>query len=513
MELVKKNMQLCCVKNDYIKMRTVDEDMNVPDAKGDIQKLICASNEAVIENMKTLDRKEYVKGYLAFDVLYICGENGSLEHLEGRLPIEEMFELGDAAGVQGVKASIEIEDFTVKVINSRKINIKALLKMNCRSDEVQEDEIVLSASGDNIYTRKECITFAQLKADGEDTYRVKEDIGLPKNKPNIQRLIWKDVRIKSREARLLDEHIYIKGEIGIFIIYLADENNVVQCYETSIPFEGKLEAGGIDEEMFSVIPMRLQEVSVLVKPDYDGEDRVIALEGIIKLDIKAYSEEESEVILDMYSTRAHVDIKSEEKTYNQIVMKNAVKSRGYSKFKIDDTMEKPLQICYAYGEPVLEEVKKDKNSITIEGCVKANVIYISSDDLNPIASLDCNVPFGQVINFDEEIEEPEYSVSLNVDQINASLIGQEEAEVRTVVGIEILLMKVNKENFITDAVQREMTSAELSEFPGIIGYIAANEESLWDIAKRYKSTVEELQRINKMTTDRVKKGDKVLITR
>jgi LysM repeat protein len=58
-----------------------------------------------------------------------------------------------------------------------------------------------------------------------------------------------------------------------------------------------------------------------------------------------------------------------------------------------------------------------------------------------------------------------------------------------------------------------MTSAELSEFPGIIGYIAANEESLWDIAKRYKSTVEELQRINKMTTDRVKKGDKVLITR
>lgn len=513
MELVKKNIRLGCIRNDYNKMKTLDEDMNVPDAKSDIQKIICASNEAVIENMKGADKKEIVKGYLEFDVLYVGGENGNLEHIEGKFPIEEIFELDSDMCAQTMKANICVEDFTVKVINSRKINIKALLKISCCCDEMLESEIIAKVSGDNIYTRSENIIFAQIKSDGEDTYRIKEEVTLPKNKPNVVKVIWKDVRMKSREVKLLDDCIYIKGEIGIFMMYQSEENEVMQCYETAIPFEGKIESSGIDAEMFSVIPLKLQEVSLVVKPDYDGEDRVIAVEGIIKLDIKAYSEEESEVVLDMYSTKAHMDLACEEKTYNQIAMKNSVKSRGYGKYKIDATMEKPLQICYSFGDAIVENVTVDKNLITIEGCVKVNVIYVSSDDSSPMASFSCSVPFSQVINFDEEINNLEYALSVNVDQVNATLIGQEEIEVRTVVGIEILIMKVNKERFIIDAKENEMSSAELADFPGIIGYIAPNEETLWDIAKRYKTTVEELQSTNKITSDCIMPGDKIVITR
>lgn len=514
MELIKKNVRLSCVEKNVKKMKTMDEDMNVPELKGDINKIICSTHEAVIENMKASDRKEALKGYVEFDILYLNSENGKLEHLEGKYPFEETFEMEEGVFAGNVRGRVEIEDFTVKIINSRKVNIKSLLAISCFGDEINEEEIVIDVGDEDILVNKENMVFSQIKADGEDTFRIKEDIELPKNKPNVLNVIWSDMRLKSRETRLLDDGVYIKGDIGIFIIYTPDnDDEMTQWYETAVPFEGKIEVNGVSEEMFSIVPLRLQETSVTIKPDYDGEERVISAEGIIKVEIKAYSEEETPVVWDMYSTTSHVDMKSSDKRFQQMVMKNCLKARGYNKYKISETDEKPLQICYAYGEAHLERVLMSDEGMMVEGFVDVTVVYISTDDEGPMASFSCQVPFSQEIGMDEKILEPDYSINLCVDQINASMISGDEIEVRVFVGIEVLMMKVMTRRFITQAEKVLMTDKELASFPGIIGYIASNEETLWDIAKRYKTTVEKIRSVNKISGDCVKRGDKLLITR
>ncbi|MDD6573407.1 MAG: DUF3794 domain-containing protein [Thermoflexaceae bacterium] len=513
MELVKKSVRLNCSEKSMKKFKTVDEDMNVPEMKGDINKIICSTHEAVIENMKASDRKEAVRGYVEFDILYLNSDNGGLEHLEGKYPFEETFELEDEKSQVNFRGKAEIEDFSVKIINSRKINIKSLIAISCFGDEISDDEIVTDVTDGNVLVRKENMVFSQIKADGEDTFRIKEDIELPKNKPNVRNLIWSDMRLKSRETRLLDDGLYIKGDIGIFIIYTPDNDDITQWYETAVPFEGKVELSGVSEEMFSMIPLRLQETSVLIKADYDGEERVIGAEGIIKIDIKAYSEEEMPVVWDMYSTANHVDVKSCDKNFQQMIMKNSLKARGYNKYKISDADEKPLQICYAYGDAHLENAAVTEDGMKIEGFVDVTVIYISADDNGPMASFQCQVPFLQEMSMEKQAGTPEYAINLCVDQINASMISGDEVEVRVFVGIEILMMRVMSQKFITEADMTPMTSKELSSFPGIIGYIVSNEETLWDIAKRYKTTVEKIRGVNKITVDNVKRGDKLLITR
>ncbi len=514
MELVKKSVHLNCVQKTVKKMKTLDEDMNVPELKKDINKIICCTHEAVIEGMKAAEKKESVKGYISFDILYLNSENGGLEHLEGKFPFEESFEFSDGEDFTNLKAKTAIEDFAVKIINSRKINIKTLFSVECLGDETGEDEIVVDVKDDNVLVQKENMVFSQIKANGEDTFRIKEDIELPKNKPNVQNLIFSDMRLKSRESRLMDDGVYIKGDIGIFVIYQPEgEGEVTQWYETAIPFEGKIEARGVREEMFSMIPLSLEETVVTMKPDYDGEERVICAEGIIRLDIRAFSEEETPVVWDMYSTGHHVDIKSCEKNYQQLVMKNSLKARGYHKYKIGETEEKPLQICYAYGEAHTEQVEMENGGMTVDGLVDVTVIYVSVNDENPMASFTCQVPFSQPIAIEERVKDSEYLLNVCVDQINASMIGGDEIEVRAFVGIEVLVMNVMAQKFVESVEMKPMTSKELSAFPGMIGYIAQGEETLWDIAKRYKTTVEKLKNINKITTDTVRRGDKILIAR
>lgn len=512
MELVKKSVRLSCMEHKMGKEKTYDEDMNVPDSKGDISKIICSTYDAVTENARMADGKGLVKGLVNYDILYLNGDNEGLEHLEGSYPFEESFEL---EGIQPdyLKAKADIEDFTVKVINSRKVNIKSLMKIGCIGDVINEEAILTDVSDEEMLLRSENISFAQIKADCEDNYRIKEEVALPKNKPNVRNIIWKDVRLKSREVRLLDDCVFLKGDVGIFVVYAPDDDSVLQWYETSFPFEGRVDVSGVNQEMLGFVSLNLCETSLAVKPDYDGEERILLLEGIVKLAIKAYSEEEMPVVCDMYSTTNNVELVCADKIYQQMVIKNSLKGRGYNKYKISDMEDKPLQICYAYGTPHLESTKMKDGELVIEGYVDTCVVYVCADNSVPISAFKCQVPFSQAVAVDANVGTPEFMVDVCVDQINASMIGGDEIEVRVFVGLEVLVMNVITEKFIEEASKTPMTTKELSEFPGIVGYIATKNESLWDVAKRYKTTEEKLKSVNKLSDDNVRKGNKLIVTR
>ena len=47
--------------------------------------------------------------------------------------------------------------------------------------------------------------------------------------------------------------------------------------------------------------------------------------------------------------------------------------------------------------------------------------------------------------------------------------------------------------------------------PGIIGYIVQDGDDLWELAKRYSTTMEGIMEVNQMENSDLKSGDKILI--
>ena len=52
---------------------------------------------------------------------------------------------------------------------------------------------------------------------------------------------------------------------------------------------------------------------------------------------------------------------------------------------------------------------------------------------------------------------------------------------------------------------------EAEKGPGIIGYIVQEGDELWDLAKRYSTTVEGIKEVNELESDEIKAGKKILI--
>ena len=63
---------------------------------------------------------------------------------------------------------------------------------------------------------------------------------------------------------------------------------------------------------------------------------------------------------------------------------------------------------------------------------------------------------------------------------------------------------------LTAAIAQQSTE-ELENRPGIVGYFVKNGDTLWNLAKKYNTTVENIKEVNHMEKEDVNKGDKILI--
>ena len=139
MELRKKNLHMMQKKSEAQNQITFDEDYNVPDQKADIGQIIQKKGEVEIEQVQVSEGKAVIQGQLIFRLLYVADNPGkTVSSLEGKLPIEETLHLDKVQSGDKVCLKWEIEDLTIHLINSRKLNVKAIVEFLAVVDEEKQ---------------------------------------------------------------------------------------------------------------------------------------------------------------------------------------------------------------------------------------------------------------------------------------------------------------------------------------------------------------------------------------
>ena len=52
---------------------------------------------------------------------------------------------------------------------------------------------------------------------------------------------------------------------------------------------------------------------------------------------------------------------------------------------------------------------------------------------------------------------------------------------------------------------------KFNDMPGLAGFIAGPDDTLWDIAKEYNTTLESIMELNGLTSSQRHKGDRLLL--
>ena len=528
MELIKKQIHMNQFKGTVTTQITLDDDFIVPDTMDDMAQVMLDTGEIQIESVKNQGEKVAVKGKLEFQVLY-RKEGGGLQTLGGSIPFDETINAPDLEEKDYVGLNWMLEDLNAEMINSRKLGVQAIITLQVRIETLRDVEAAVDVDMGNggfaaqtpgetagpaqIETLKRTVNVAAIAVRRKDTYRMKEEISLTGGKPNIGRLLWREMKLRDVTTKPLDGKLHIDGDLNVFAIYQAeDENMPMQWLEETLPFSGDLDLSDAVEEMVPMVTVRLAHKDLEPKPDYDGEMRELDVDAVLELDIKLYQEQDVELLSDMYSNNREIELTQTEACFDQILTRNVCKSKVAEKLSLPQA-ERILQICHNEGTIKLDEVEIGDDCLEIDGVLEVTLLYLTSDDTSPVQSSVEQVPFHCVAEARGIREDSVYQLDAGLEQLSAVMMGGDMVEVKAVIALDFLVLQPVCEPVITGAAIHPMDLQKLQELPGIVGYIVQPGDSLWEIAKKFHTTVGNIISTNELADDQVKPGQRLLLVK
>lgn len=514
MELLKRNIHMDRIRVQALTQFTLEDDVNIPENKPDVSGLNLEKGELVIDEIKPSADSVTVRGRLCYVVLYhTMEEGGNLVVLEGKLPFEEKLIMQGTVPTDTVEVEGEVEDITITMINSRKLNIQSLVTMTARVEELYDEEAPIAVHGDEkVEYRRMPLNLAQIAICKNDIFRLKEEVTLPSNYPNIFQILWNNISLGDVEFKIMEEKITISGDIHLFILYEGEgEDHPCRCFETTLPFSGVLECHGCREGMLPDIRYQLGQQELAVRPDFDGEERNIGLDLVLDIVIRIYEEENLEIISDIYGVSKEIQTQTHKADLRRLLSKVTGKTKVTDHVHVNGSTV--LQLLHSEGTVALEQQSTVENGILLQGSVQVKVMYITGEDDSPYGSTQAQIPYQYTLEVPDIAPEDMGKVRAEVEQIQVTMLDGEEMDVKAILNFSTVVFKSIPMELITGISVSELDNNKMSGLPGMVIYMVKEGDNLWNIGKKYYVPVDSLRELNGLDGDELKAGQKLLIVK
>lgn len=516
MELIKKNIHMDRVRADAVSQITLEDDMNIPENKPDVSTLNLEKGNVIIEEVRPGNGMVMVKGMLSFALLYHTMEAGSsLVALEGRIFFEEKINMQGVTPSDTVEIEGEVEDLTVGLINSRKLSIQSLITLHAQVEEIYDEEAPIGIHGSEaVEYRRLPMTLAQIAISKNDIFRIREEMTLPANYPNLFQILWNNISLGDVEFKVLEEKITVQGDVHLFLLYEGEgENHPIRSFETTLPFSGVLECHGCREGMLPDIRYRLGQQELTIRPDFDGEERAVGMELVLDISIRVYEEEETEILADIYGVSKEVHATTHKANLRRILSKVTGKTKVTDHIRIDGANAGILQLLHSEGQVALDHQEVVENGILLQGSLFVKVMYITGNDEAPYACTRAVIPYQYTLEVPGISAEDLGKVQGCVELLQVSMLDGEEMDVKAILSFATTVFQNVPVELIGQITVSEPDHEKLGALPGMVVYMVKEGDNLWNIGKKYYIPVNRLREMNDLDSDELQIGQKLLIVK
>jgi len=516
MELERRYVTLNHRRGRAVSQITLEEDMNVPDQKPDIFRMIHRQGEFRPDEVKGEAGKVKVRGIFLYRILYIGdGQDRMPEVLEGSIPVDETIFLNELEEGDILDFGWELEDLHTSAIHSRKANVKCVLALNVEAMKEQPVPLVNSRpEEEDLYVRTCPVQLQQEIIHKKDTLRIKEELNLPPGRPNIRRILWKEMRLQGTEVRQEEGRLLVKGELLVFFLYeCEDEPGRLQWLEQGIPFHQEVECEESHTDLIGKTEVTLLRGELELQADYDGEPRMVRIDAVLDLVFRYFEDLASDVLCDAYSLTREVLPQKREYEWNYVCNISDSRARAGGRMKLGEADPKVLQVLHAGAQVHLDHTERTEQGVLAQGTVELRVLYAASDDSQPLACAVHSFPFEHIIEQQDPKENCEWQVFVCLDQLTVTMLDAQELEMKAVLQMQMLFHEPVHLELVDDLQEKPLDMDRIRRMPGMVIHIVQPGETLWDISKTYATTCEAVMELNELKEENLKIGQKVLLVK
>ena len=462
----------------------VEGDSIIPDIKPDIINAISTSGIVCIYKKEINEGKVRLDGSVDTYVMYLAdSDENSVRSINVNLDFTQVIDIQNAMPDMDLETNAKLKNIECKVINGRKVSIKASIEIGVKVTSKEDIDIISSVNSKGMQTLNKSIDINSVVGRGSTKVYAKDTLIID-NIDNLSEIMKAELNITNRDIKISYNKVLAKSELNVKIMYLTDDNRI-NSVESTIPVMGFIDIENVTEE--NICNTQYEIKNVVIKPN-NTEEHSIYVEAEIEICCEIFKNQEINVIQDLYNPNTNVvftqkqiqvmqKVETMQSTYS-IKEKQVVPEIGANKiYDVETGIELTKQTCL-------------NDKILYEGEMKLNYLF---DSGNGVDTKQTSIPFNFSVDFMGVSQNSIVETNMEILMQDFVVTGDGSVEVKVDILFNISLSKSTEINVIDDIKEEENRNVNSCS---LVIYYVKEGDTLWKIAKRFRSTVEEIARIN-----------------
>ena len=492
LEFEKNNIRCLRYVLREVKDHEETQELRLEDGMPDIGAVLCCWGQVVVRGKEWRSSGININGGINAWVLYKPEDGDSVYCAETWIPYQFKCDFEENERDGGIVIQPLLRSIDARMISSRKMLIRADISALCEA--MVDTEIAYYKPAilpEDIMLLQETFNPLLPKETNEKAFMIDDTVSLPIPLERIQKIIYFQLVPSVTEYKVMGDKIIFRGQSKLHVLYM-DLDGRLLTWDEEIPFSQFAELGR--EYSDSAIANVIMAVT---SAELDRGDVNYRLRAGLTGQYVVYDEEKVTVVKDAYSPKNLVKVHTDPLTLPSIL--DVRQNKISADCKLSDEYADVVDVVLYPEHPC---VYRDDDTVMMEYSGAFHALCQSID--GELGS--------QILQFNTKIDETADMLAKPMTVISNASVPQIMTSGST------LLLSANLDAmcmWTTGRAVNMITALEIGdaiesagERPGVI-LCRAGGATLWEIAKKYGSTVELIMQANKLQGEA--DGDRMLL--
>ena len=482
-------------------------DYSLPDYNGDVRRILFA--HAKVHRSGSFENKDSVdfSGIVAYDIVYADSEN-KINSVSFNSDYDFTVKC-DTDEFVSVNADISVADFSLRLLGPRKFSARATVVANavisCEKSLAPTGDVFDGADGVEVDVSQIQVCCFGHTAEQEREYA--EEIcrfdGAVLDEVNV---ILSDAECTIDSVTAEENGACVKGNVRVYALVQSTDGTIFTA-EKSIRIDEHVDFSERYEGMRLLPSVRVDSIRHNVNTDENG--CAVIANIILSIGVGFVGNQSVEVVTDAYSKTCEVENSYEDFRFREIVCVAVEKEDLTSAIDRESVeIENLRELLVLRADAVIEDCKMEEGMISVLGEIRYSGVASGTDSNGCIVyyPLKISTKFAKNAKFDCQNCDnlsPEIKI---ICRDAGAVFDEKEISLSCVADFEILVMRENSQCVLSASKAVEDSNYK-NDGTKITVYYPEHGERLFDIAKKFHTTVEKISADNQTAIRAMSGGD------
>lgn len=486
----------------------IDLDITLPDYCPDISRILKCQIIPQINQRQISGDRLNVEGTSLIRLLYVDESGCGVRNCELTSPFSVDFTLKTTVESPLIFTKTHVDFLNCRAVTKRRVDIHGAFTVTAKVMGQCRDHVMSGAEGCGVQTKMKSAQISTLVGSAQQNFTVNETLELGQNKPQPEALIRSEAAAVLHDYKAIANKLIAKGELQVKFLYLTNiEEGTMDTMEYSVPISQILDMEGLEEGCECSVRFELLSMETQIESGNMEEGSNFETEFKLCVYASAYRTSDMQMITDAYSTEYEVETESKQVSFQKLV--DFIKEPFVCKGPVAIPSEGITNIIDIWSEVASCNTTMKNKLLEFDGRINVCMLVLNAE--NSPEYLERMLDFTFSKEYPETTEGFFCVPDITPIAVNYRLSGVDGMEVRVELDVNAPVYSMVSTPVLTSVEPNENKKKDKTNLASLIIYYADGGEKIWDIARRYNTSVEAIWNENDLTCEQVEERGMLLI--